>query len=300
MSKGGLAMIDFEGKNCIACGEILQDNDDIVVCPECGTPYHRACYQNEGRCINNTLHNSGQSWQKAMEQAAQQRRSEEKRLEEAEQQAERERGDAPHMFNETLYDGVRINPDAPYVGLDPTEDFGGVTLGELSDFVHTNRLYYIPLFRLMKRTGKKMSFNLTSLLFPEFFFANRKMWAMTLLSLAVQLISKIPMWISILIQMFDVQLSGIDVQSVQFRRLSLAADYTGMIFTIICCLFANYWYYRFSMRKISRMKKKLTDEENLSETLAEAGGTRWTNIVLAIVIELGEVVAVLAIASLLS
>lgn len=293
-------MIDFEGKNCIACGEILQDNDDIVVCPECGTPYHRACYQNEGRCINNTLHNSGQSWQKAMEQAAQQRRSEEKRLEEAEQQAERERGDAPHMFNETLYDGVRINPDAPYVGLDPTEDFGGVTLGELSDFVHTNRLYYIPLFRLMKRTGKKMSFNLTSLLFPEFYFANRKMWAMTLLSLAVGLISKIPKWISILIQMFDVQLSGIDVQSVQFRRLFLAADYTGMIFMIICCLFANYWYYRFSMRKISRMKKKLTDEENLSETLAEAGGTRWTNIVLAIVIELGEVVAVLAIASLLS
>ena len=36
-------MIDYTGLECPICGEKFTAQDDIVVCPECGAPYHRAC-----------------------------------------------------------------------------------------------------------------------------------------------------------------------------------------------------------------------------------------------------------------
>lgn len=55
-------MSNYTGTKCISCGELFKDGDDVVVCPECGTPYHRECYLREGKCINEALHASGQSW----------------------------------------------------------------------------------------------------------------------------------------------------------------------------------------------------------------------------------------------
>ena len=34
------------------CGKPLTLQDDIVVCPDCGAPYHRDCYEKLGRCIH--------------------------------------------------------------------------------------------------------------------------------------------------------------------------------------------------------------------------------------------------------
>ena len=35
-------MSNYLGSKCIMCGQEFKENDDIVVCPDCGTPYHRA------------------------------------------------------------------------------------------------------------------------------------------------------------------------------------------------------------------------------------------------------------------
>jgi len=51
------------GEKCFVCGQVFTDNDDVVVCPDCGTPYHRACWQKNGACVNLPLHESGKSWQ---------------------------------------------------------------------------------------------------------------------------------------------------------------------------------------------------------------------------------------------
>ena len=38
-------MARYTGNHCPVCEQEFTDNDDIVVCPDCGTPYHRACWQ---------------------------------------------------------------------------------------------------------------------------------------------------------------------------------------------------------------------------------------------------------------
>ncbi len=51
--------IDYLGLNCGICGEAFTKDDDVVVCPECGTPMHRRCYSNEKKCPNSDKHGSG-------------------------------------------------------------------------------------------------------------------------------------------------------------------------------------------------------------------------------------------------
>ena len=38
-------MPKYYGCPCEGCGEPLTLQDDIVVCPDCGAPYHRTCYE---------------------------------------------------------------------------------------------------------------------------------------------------------------------------------------------------------------------------------------------------------------
>ena len=52
----------YTGEKCIVCGELFADGDDIVVCPDCGTPCHRSCWEKSGECTNTALHESGESW----------------------------------------------------------------------------------------------------------------------------------------------------------------------------------------------------------------------------------------------
>ena len=43
-------------KHCAYCQAVLFEEDDVVWCPECGAPHHRACWQSLGHCAREALH----------------------------------------------------------------------------------------------------------------------------------------------------------------------------------------------------------------------------------------------------
>ena len=43
-------MFDYQGCKCPVCQQPFAESDDIVVCPDCGAPYHRSCYQKNAGC----------------------------------------------------------------------------------------------------------------------------------------------------------------------------------------------------------------------------------------------------------
>lgn len=49
---------------CDGCGLVLNEDDDIVVCPECGTPQHRECYKKDNRCVNEHKHSEDFEWKR--------------------------------------------------------------------------------------------------------------------------------------------------------------------------------------------------------------------------------------------
>ena len=55
-------MPKYYGCPCEGCGQPLTLRDDIVVCPDCGAPYHRTCYEKLGRCILSPAHAAGYEW----------------------------------------------------------------------------------------------------------------------------------------------------------------------------------------------------------------------------------------------
>ena len=55
-------MSNYTGSTCPVCHKPFTPTDDIVVCPDCGTPYHRACWPADGVCVNAALHGTGFEW----------------------------------------------------------------------------------------------------------------------------------------------------------------------------------------------------------------------------------------------
>ncbi|MCL1866958.1 MAG: hypothetical protein FWF82_06075 [Oscillospiraceae bacterium] len=49
-------MSRFTDWNCPVCYDKFAETDDVVVCPECGTPHHRDCFSEVGTCANNAFH----------------------------------------------------------------------------------------------------------------------------------------------------------------------------------------------------------------------------------------------------
>ena len=63
-------MPKYYGCPCEGCAKPLTLKDDIVVCPDCGAPYHRDCYEKLGRCIHTPAHGAGYEWKFPYQDAA--------------------------------------------------------------------------------------------------------------------------------------------------------------------------------------------------------------------------------------
>lgn len=59
----------YDGIECPVCHQAFQEGDDVVCCPVCGTPHHRACYNAVGHCVNEKLHESGFVFDREKEKA---------------------------------------------------------------------------------------------------------------------------------------------------------------------------------------------------------------------------------------
>ena len=52
----------FEGQKCQMCGEDRKEKELVVVCPECGAPYHKERFKNNNECIFTEKHGTKDSY----------------------------------------------------------------------------------------------------------------------------------------------------------------------------------------------------------------------------------------------
>ncbi|MDR0197131.1 MAG: hypothetical protein LBI36_02790 [Oscillospiraceae bacterium] len=109
----------FKGEQCPVCSERFADADDVVVCPECGTPHHRSCYLGNGDCANGSRHaEGGFEWKSrlagiitVLEERERRDESERARLREEEEKREAE------DFEKRVIYGVSRAEFAAYMGI---------------------------------------------------------------------------------------------------------------------------------------------------------------------------------------
>ena len=201
--------MDLTGKSCPVCSKEFSSDDDVVVCPKCGAPYHRSCYSEKGKCIFTDLHKNKRSWKEMQEEE-----NKSGDTDETEKQSDSIKcpgcgTDNPKNSIICKSCGSFLSKDISFGGsadsssgkqpgtegvpfsifLDPMggvpqdEDFDGVTGAELSKYVQVNTSYYLPVFARMK-TLNKNRFNFCAFLFTGAWYLYRKQYVKgTILSL---------------------------------------------------------------------------------------------------------------------
>lgn len=203
----------FIGKKCPVCEKAFEEDDDIVVCPKCGAPYHRECYAIKGKCIFPELHKSGDVWRSpdAQEEKTENdsetitcsvcghvntkdsivceqcgeflgtdKNEQEKTKENifggfASGQTDGEKSDNED-FTEGMYSlppGIRIGSVFPQIK--PDEDFDGVSAMQLIKCVGQNALYYLPIFQKI-RDFNTSRFNFAAFIFGGPWYLYRKQY----------------------------------------------------------------------------------------------------------------------------
>lgn len=296
--------MNYTGEKCVLCGGSFAEDDDIVVCPECGSPHHRKCYQKLGVCANSAIHASGEKWQRANFHEEKPEKPQEEKIcpvcsypnDPAAENCTRcgaaldkEDGSARQ---ENMHGGAGFGPMRPYLGFDPEEDMGGATLREVFHFVGSNTIYYIPIFKRMKDFGTKLSFNIFCLFFPPLYFANRRMWGWAIIAAFVTIILNIPTFILSIPNSFGETaeferiIDLISAHKSLLNELNTYADIISMVVSVLFGLFSNYLYYMFTLKSLRRLRAGGKGQVN-AETALMAGGIRPLNIVLIILIMFG-------------
>lgn len=324
-------MLDYIGYDCICCGAKFTADDDIVVCPECGTPYHRECYKKTGRCVNDELHEKKISWRSAnfvsdnavkcvkcgntlgSEQLYCDKCGTPTEYYKKQNGIETKQGDVfiisenggdPKQTMDNIYPFL-VNFTDPLCGFNPDEEYGeGVTLKDIGDFVGTNTHYYLPKFRAMKVTGFKLSMNIPAMLFPEIYFANRKMPLLAFLVLLMKTIVSLPSTAVSMQEMFkNDKLKEVMLQTYPFLSeaaeritgLDMSSGLAGLAYNLsgllswailfVCAGFANYIYYRHAVSQSAKIKSEAAQMGVSSSMLLRAsGGTSTGFMVLFIVL----------------
>ena len=221
-------MANYVGIHCPVCQKRFIEEDDIVVCPICGAPYHRECYQKAGHCTMENLHACGKAW----EPPAQKTKEEQEAQKEAWREQKgipcpmcgannppegifcqicgsrlrgaSEQTSAPRHSSFSGQDGPAGTADGfpfggavpraysmAFGGLSPEEEIDGISARDIALYVGENSYYYLPRFKaISNHTGITWNWSAMFLNFIYFFY--RKMYDIGILLLILLIAAQIP------------------------------------------------------------------------------------------------------------
>ncbi len=290
----------YDGIRCPVCSEVFADKDDVVVCPECGAPHHRGCYETNGECAYLEKHAAGEEW----------RRPQKKTIDgnaparcprcdtlnspshaycevcgstlnnthpqnEAQQTQQTPGSNQPHVFV------MPYNPfTTPYGGLHADEMIDDVPVKEIAMFVGSGSYYYLPRFKAMSVTKRKASWNWAAFFGNALYFCGRRMYPLGLFLVAVFIIRLIPgyMLIAENYAQFVADpltfLQNIPPRGQQLVGIMQILNYLQWFVSMLLGAYANHFYKRHVFDTIKTLKSKYTDAQQYHAALKKHGGFR--------------------------
>lgn len=188
-------MPDYKKYKCPVCNKQFKDGDDIVVCPECGTPHHRECYKLTGHCVNQGLHKSGYSFiDSEKEKLKVEEQKETAKSFEGEYsgdyyyspdddfvaQAKKEVQEKKQASTDSdntdggFFSIPTIQVDESFYKMRGTID--GLSISDIAATVRTNVSRFIQIFKKQSKTKKKAGWNWAAFFFGSFYLLFRKMY----------------------------------------------------------------------------------------------------------------------------
>lgn len=286
-------MSRFTNKLCPVCRTRFTDNSDVVVCPDCGTPHHRACYAITNSCAVGGYHAEGFVWNGMLpdeiENAAphiepkdtyEPHRAEYPRS--GAQNTSNERFDIPEMegFDQMpnpyfeLYRQIRSITDDEERGKD------GVSGKELCHFAGRSILHYAQAFMAFRtgvlKNGARQPVKVFLNFCAGFFMPIHQFYRrMDFLGIALLLLSAVTALPEILLY-YDLEYSSIEFTAATTSMLNVLAVLANLInlaATMLLCVFGDYLYYKFCVSRIKKIRARYDDgrAEGYYMALTESG-----------------------------
>lgn len=239
----------FKNEKCAACGMKFFEDEDIVVCPECGTPYHKECWNRVGTCVHSAEHGNFE-WKGETEKLKEHFEN----IESA-QNARRENDPQLEIIHAESFDEYREIMNKRL--LEREKDMGevdGVTPAEMLRFVGKNGHYYLPVFREFIKNGKIMKMNFAAfLMFPLHCFYRKMNLFGVIVTAVFFFFSELRI---ILFNSFGLAEGDNGVGTLIYYASMVAA----MAINMFILMFFNYFYFRTMLKKIKSIKQQYTNE----------------------------------------
>ena len=161
----------YSNYKCPVCNNQFNEEDDVVVCPECGTPHHRECYIENGKCVNADKHGTNEPIEVEFVDVAEN----DEIIFEAEA-TEKGTENPQQIVQEVIEEMKGGNGD--YMLNGKHVSFYEAAIGK-------NQKYYIPHFMIMDKTKKAVSWNIAGFFVPLAWCLYRKMYNFAAVILAL-------------------------------------------------------------------------------------------------------------------
>lgn len=268
----------FEDIKCDGCGRTFEKNDDIVVCPVCGTPQHRECWEKAEGCINKDKHAESFEWKMPETKKA--------KLMPPPEKAKSETEPTPSMvFDENIGRDVpdfnyivesRVQSLAPGISEEQRkEQLCGHNLSDVIAFIGNNASSYVNKFR-KKEHARKNTFNFGAFFFCPIWFFFRRLYKEGIIYLALTLCLTMLMAgpsESYMTLLDSIMASGMEnITEAQYNELMTASapimlyGILNIVIKLIAGLTGDRMYYRYcrdSLTQINELKRTADNTELL-------------------------------------
>lgn len=295
----------YLNQKCTHCDKLFEKDDDVVVCPVCGTPQHRACYEENNQCINFNKHAEGFVW--SADDTTTDSSQADNDFTICSNCGTKNSGDSffcKHCSNpltdavpnsQNVFYGNTTNSNEniqgmPFVisqlALDPNKEIADdVKLSEAQKYVKNNTLLYSLVFKRLKDHNKGR-FNFAAFIFTGGWFLYRKQYLLgTILTVLFALctITSNLLYNPVLamLETYNLIIDGtilydqiyILSQNQQLLFLAfLAASLFEWVLMIVSGLIANRCYYKHVVKKVRQTKNKFSTEDEVNKHLEKTGG----------------------------
>ena len=267
----------FEGNKCPYCGKVFTANDDIAVCPECGTPHHRSCYKEHGVCANESKHGT-YTWIPDKDSASTRAQStetpEKTSIDEiictfcGQHNALSSRfcSRCGNVLDKSAYPYSRPDRNIIEIQQISTEErIDGIPIKDWLVYLGPTAVSLVRSFLKQNNKSSKWGFSIGAFLFPVLYYLYYKIWSVAAFILFIDILCNAP---TILIQLNYPAASLIGMSAARFSTLADILSYTYLAVVFIISLFSKTIVRKSSSVKIKKIRRSCTNEIDYANLLS--------------------------------
>lgn len=286
-----------EKTSCPVCGKHFNENDDVVFCPECGTPHHRECYLSLGHCANEDKHAEGYSYAAApgsskTEQTEEKNGATEKGgicpacgYENGEgklfcEQCGTQLGNSqqsPYGQNPYSQNGVPQGVFAP-VSMEeivsqimpPDEKIDDIPAKDWAIYIGNSAPYYLYQFKKQDMPQKRgLSFTWSALIMPVLYFLYRRMWGIAAIAAVVFFGLNVPSAMAFLAESGYIELG---TSLATLNDIGYYCSLASILISVLCAFFAVTLFRKSAGKRIRKLRAKAASETEYYQKLRRLSG----------------------------